>query len=259
MAGSMVGLYWKMALPSAMTDEIVKQYSDVLRVGRVMVNGSEVCWSTSGSTRSQLDAFSVAFCGILRKLPELQDMEDDIISQAAYWFCKAVSINYVLCEVLRVVKQNVGMDCSINTACNAGRGLEYSVDVQSNHVMRVALSWKEKGNIVHYDPELSRKTVKGTLSSLATEFPMPLNSCFCPVYSLQMALRGAFKRRVISNFACISKDMTRMMRRQSGTNVFVDTPLHCQGQLDEDASNTEAPSSITSEISMDSLLSWDDC
>jgi len=76
-------------------------------------------------------------------------------------FCKVVSINYVLCEVLQIVKEKVGKECSINTT---GRGLDYCVEMQPDHIMRVHLTWKEKGNIMHCDPRTAKKQVKGTLS-----------------------------------------------------------------------------------------------
>jgi len=256
MLGKMVA-----AVPQPLAEEILKQYADVLRVGRVKVNGSEVCWATSGSTPSQLEAFSAAFCGALRKLPELQDLEDTVLCQAVYWFCKVVSINYVLCEVLQVVKKKVGKECSINTAGRGGHWLDYCVQVQPNQTMQVHLSWKGKGNIVHYDPELGRKSVQGTISSLVTEFAMPPSPCFSPTYTLHMKSKQSYKQRMISKLARLSKKQDR----QSGICVSVDAPLHYSSAVNFDVISscstdhvTDALSSLTSEVSMDSIFSWDD-
>jgi len=245
------------AVPQPLADEILQQYADVLRVGSVRVNGAEVCWDTSGSTRSQLQAFSMAFCGALRKLPESKSLEDSVLCQAVYWFCKVVSINYVLCEVLDVVKEKVGKECSIKTTGRAGRIImEYGVEVQPDQMMRVHVSWREKGNIVHCDPKTAKKQVKGTLSSLATVFPMPPNPCFIPTYSLDMDVKKSYKQRLISGVAYAVK----RQRHRGGDCVYVDSPLHSTSSGSFEACSTEAPSSpessTTSEISVDSF-SWD--
>jgi len=245
-------------VPQPLAAEILQQYADVLRVGRVIVNGAEVCWSTAGSTASQLKAFSEAFCEALRKLPESQELEDAVLSQAVYWFCKVVSINYVLCEVLQVVKAKVGKECSISTSSRGGRSIvDYCVEVRPDEMMRVHLVWSEKGNIVHCDPITSKKTVKGTLSSLATEFPIRASACYIPSYSLHMKVNKSYKQKMISKVTCVAKGR----RRQSGECVFIETPLHSSSPLSLDAGticSTEAPSCLTSEDSVDSIFSWDD-
>lgn len=252
-----VAVLSRCTVPQPLAEEIVQQYADVLRVGRVMVNGAEVCWDTSGSTRSQLQAFSVAFCGALRKLPESNSLEDSVLCQAVYWFCKVVSINYVLCEVLDVVKEKVGRECSITTTGRAGRiVMEYGVEVQPNQMMRVHVTWTEKGNIIHCDPKTAKKQVKGTLSSLATVFPMPPNPCFIPTYSLDMTVKRSYKEQLISGVVCVAK----RQRRRGGECIYVDSPLHSTSSASFEACSTAAPSSpegsLTSEVSVDSF-SWD--
>jgi hypothetical protein len=246
-------------VPQPLAEEILQRYADVLRVGRVLVNGCEVCWSTSGSTAIQLEAFSAAFCAALRKLPESQGLEDAVLWQAVYWFCKVVSINYVLCEVLHLVKDKVGKDCSIRTSDSRGRSiLDYAVQVQPDHSMCVQLSWREKDNVIYCNPKTAQKKVKGTLSLLKTEFPLPPSPCFTPTYSLSLKVKRSRKSTLISKVACIAKSQ----RRLTGESLFVDSPLHSSSTLNLEAwcaCSTEAPS-LTSDLSVDSMFdddSWD--
>jgi len=250
------------AVPQPLAEEIVQQYADVLRVGRVLVNGSEVCWSTSGSTPSQLEAFSVAFCRALRSLPESQGLEDAVLHQAVYWFCKIVSINYVLCEVLHVIKEKVGKECSIRTSGHGGRSIvDYCVEVQPDHLMRVHLTWKEKGNIIHCDPKTARKKVKGTLSSLETVFPIPPNECFTPTYSLNLNVKKSYKEAIVSKVAWMAKNKKQRQRCREGECIYPDSPLHSSSssflESASTACSTEQPCSLSSEISTDSVYSWD--
>jgi hypothetical protein len=242
-------------VPQPLADEILKQYGDVLRVGILSVNGAEICWSTSGSTRTQLQAFNAAFCSALRQLPESSGLEDAVLSQAVYWFCKAVSINYALYEVLQAVKDKVGKDCSIATSGKAGRTIvDYGVHLQADHSMRVFVSWREKGNIIYCDPRTAKKQVKGTLSSLVTEFPLHPSPCFTPSYSLHMKLKRSYKQKIISKVTSLGKSRRHMA--SAGEQLCLDSPLHSQSSLTlESSCSTEAPSSLTSEVSFDS---WDD-
>lgn len=239
-------------IPQPLAADIVQQYADVLRVGRMRVNGSEVCWSTSGSTPSQLKALSAAFCGTLRKLPESKDLEDGVLCQALYWFCKVVSINYALFEVLHLVNEKVGKECTIRTSGKGGKSIvDYSVEVRADQLMRVKVSWSEKGNIIYCDPRTAKKTVKGTLSSLVTEFPMQPNALFTPTYSLDIQVNTSYKQKLISKIACATTN-----QRGHGSCILLDTPLHSSSSLSLEASltacSTEVPSSLPSEISVDS-------
>mmetsp|Transcript_69906 Transcript_69906/g.158661 ORF Transcript_69906/g.158661 Transcript_69906/m.158661 type:complete len:296 (+) Transcript_69906:53-940(+) len=190
-------------LPLPLAADILWHYADVLRVGRVRVNGKEVLWNTCDSTREQLRGFSTAFIGALRQLPELSGVEDSVLCEAAYWFCKVVSINYAFSEVLELVKQKVGTMCSIRTCGDAGMSLvDYCVEVQPGCLMRVYITWRGKGNIVHCDPATAKKRVRGTLSQLETVFALPPEAGFAPTYRLRLKLKRSRTSRLLSAVAC---------------------------------------------------------
>jgi hypothetical protein len=238
------------ALPQLLFAEISQRYADVLRVGSIKLNGVEVCWSTMGSTDEQLEAFSSAFRHSLRQLPEVYGLEDTTLSQATYWFCKVVSINYALSYVLDAVKAKFGDGCCIRTSDSAGRTLvEYTVEVLPNHTMRVRMGWREKGNIMYCDPRTARKKLKGTLSSLVTDFSLPPDPGFSPTYHLYMKVKRSYKQKLFSK---VSGLMRRSRKSNQDETLVLDSPLHACSKLSMEstscsACSTEAPPSFHSD------------
>lgn len=161
------------SLPPAVAAEILRRYADVLRVGRIRMNGSIVRWQTDSSTENQLHHFCDSFFSRLTELlPDMAASNPDILRFAAYWYCKSVSINYALVEVLLLLKQKVGVLCTIETRGEHGGLVEYLVDVQPGN-LRASLIWNKGDNIVYRNPVTAETRVKGTLSCLMTEFDLP--------------------------------------------------------------------------------------
>lgn len=193
------------ALPAPLAEDVLRRYADVLRVGNLEVNGEVIKWHTETSSDKQLENFCTALYGRLRQLPELDPASDDTLRQAAYWVCKAVSINYALIEVLYLVKRKVGVMCSIETRDDVGGLVSYSIEAKTTASMRIRLNWRGKNNIVHHDPQTAVKTVKGTLSCVETEFALPPSRWFVPSYHLEMKLRQSTASKFFSVVACKSK------------------------------------------------------
>jgi len=189
-------------LPQPLAEEILWQYADVLRVGQLRLNGQEIQWDTSASNHQQLQSFCKAFVGGLRQLVPLASREDTVLCHAVHWFCKVVSINYVLSEVLDLLRQTLGAQCAIRTTGDRGASLvEYSAEVRPDCSMRICVSFKGKGNIICCDPSTGKKQIKGTLSSLETEFPLPPGIGFSPEYHLQMTLKGSRTSQFVQRVA----------------------------------------------------------
>uniref|UniRef100_A0A7S0FDY5 Uncharacterized protein n=1 Tax=Pyrodinium bahamense TaxID=73915 RepID=A0A7S0FDY5_9DINO len=202
------------ALPAPIVQDILKQYADVLRVGRLLVNGSPVTWDTAASTAAQLQGFCVSLHSALRRLPEATGLGDAVLQRAAYWLCKALSINYALAEVLHLLSRRVGALCCIES-CEEGRAgrVDYCAQLSRvhhlggtvpgyGHTLGVSLDWKSRDNIVCRDPATAERTVKGTLSRLETEFPLPPACGFTPKYTLQLQLRRSLASQFISTVSC---------------------------------------------------------
>ncbi|CAK0849408.1 unnamed protein product [Prorocentrum cordatum] len=146
-------------------------------------------------------------------MPELANLSDDVIKRAVYWFCKAVSINYALMEVLLLIKEKVGAMCTIETRDDEGGLVTYSADVSGeppSQVMRVRMAWRSGNNIVYRDPLSSEKKVKGTISCLETEFGLPPPQKFAPAYRLQMKLRKSLAQRFAKKVLLLASSGTEV-------------------------------------------------
>lgn len=195
------------ALPQPVAKEILRRYADVLRVGRFEVNSEIVTWETGTSTELQLRSFCEVLFGKLRCLQELSPLDDEVIRLASYWVCKAVSINYALIEVLLLVQQRVGAMCTIETREERGGALvHYSLEACSSHRLRIKLSWDGKDNIVYRNPMTGEKVIKGTLSSLDTEFALPPPPTFAPAYYLKISFNKSLTSKFVSKVACRTSD-----------------------------------------------------
>jgi hypothetical protein len=174
--------------------EVHQQYADVLRAGKIRLNGEWVIWCTNTSTELQLASFHAAFVAKLNSVTSLITDTDVTLRNVPYLFCKAVSFNYVLIEVLELLKRKTGAACTIETRSSLGDSLvEYSVDFLPENVMQVCVTFNGQGNVVCHDPENAETQVKGTLSCLKAEIPLPPKADFSPVYSLGLSLDGSPK------------------------------------------------------------------
>lgn len=184
--------------------ETLHKYADVLRIGRLLVNGREITWETRASNSMQLQNFCSAFTNALERVPELSNLESALVYQAAHLTCKALSINYAMSEVLQLVGQRIsekrsGCMCSIRTCGDTGKSLvDYVVEILPDNVMRTRVSWRGKGNIISCNMKTAKRKVRGTLFHMETEFPMAVERSFIPTYSLQMDLAPSRRSRLAS-------------------------------------------------------------
>lgn len=239
MAGDDASLDWK--LPSEVSQEIVRRYADVLRVGRIILNGKEMCWDTRTSTEGQLANFClVLWKSLSEAAPRLLQSEPAALRFAPYWICKAVSINYALIEVVLMVKQRVGVLCSVETREDHGPGLvSYNIDLRAGNVLCVSLVWRKVDNIVYCDPLTAKRQIKGTMPSLETRFRLPPVEGFTPAYSFQLRLKKSMTQKLTSS---LTSTITCKMpeRRTMTTEIFsIDEPLRSNFPLE--ASFAERP------------------
>lgn len=251
-------------LPVAIKDEILRRYADVLRVGSVRVSrqggdpggGDVVSWDTDTSTELQLRGFCEAFFGKLRGMPELEGTCDAALGQAVYWYCKAVSINYALIEVLLLVKRKVGTMCTIETRQEGGGKLvEYAVQVRGPPVrgLVVSLIWRGKDNIVYRNPVTCQSEVKGTLSCLETEFGIPPEHGFAPAYNLRMRFKKSLARRFVTHVqgavVCSGFPSEKGKPVFPVERIFIEEPLRTPAfPLDEGPAWPSADSALDSSL-----------
>eukprot|EP00927_Polykrikos_kofoidii_P043943 TRINITY_DN38053_c0_g6_i1.p1 TRINITY_DN38053_c0_g6~~TRINITY_DN38053_c0_g6_i1.p1 ORF type:complete len:315 (+),score=45.96 TRINITY_DN38053_c0_g6_i1:65-1009(+) len=215
-------------LPRRMAEEVLRQYADVLRVGRMRVGSETVSWDTQVSPANQLQSFSSVVTLALQRLPELNCLGDEVLAQSAYLLCKVFSINYALVEVLDFIRQRIGPMCSIKTCGDDGRSLvDYSVEVGSETGrLRAAMTWKLDGNVVQCSTKRPRPKVRGTLSRLETEFPVPPEFGFAPIYQLHSRLPGDSKStlRLLPTLGCLPS-RTHAKKQRPPATITMEAPL----------------------------------
>lgn len=194
-------------LPDHVAKDLLRRYADVLRVGRLTVNSHEVTWSTNASTAGQLRSFCTSLYALLEQLPEAKGLDDVVLRKMPYWLCKALSINYALSEVLHLLSRKVGALCCIEDG--RSEPVDYGVELAKipqdkgcRYILGASLDWRGRDNIVCRDPSTAARSVKGTLSRLSTQFPLPPSRDFAPKYRLQLQLRRSFTSRLLSTVTC---------------------------------------------------------
>mmetsp|Transcript_10252 Transcript_10252/g.23123 ORF Transcript_10252/g.23123 Transcript_10252/m.23123 type:complete len:500 (+) Transcript_10252:73-1572(+) len=212
-------------LPQEVAENLLRRYADVLRVGHLRVGEDVIHWETDCTNEMQMQNFCSSFHSKLQALlPDMAAKAPDVLMLTPFWLCKAVSINYALVEVLLMIKQRVGVMCTIETRDPGGGALvEYGVDVLPENVLQVSLEWRSADNLIHRDPNTAEKKVKGTLSRLVTEFSLPPEEGYAPAYGLELRLRRSLASKFAMRMACGSDRRVHVAEA-----VFVDEPLRAE-------------------------------
>lgn len=174
------------------SDDVLRQYADILRVGRAIVNDEVISWNTQGSAKDQLDALSAAVLPCLRREPELRLLDDVVKRRIVYWFCKAISINYIFMDVLRLIEKRVGVVCTIDCPQGVAKrdvATEYSLKIIPGPFMRASIAWSSNNNVIHRNPSTGKRTSKGSVALLQTKVKLPPEADFVPSYLLRATLK----------------------------------------------------------------------
>jgi len=195
--------------------EILASYADLVRAGQLMFNDVPLTWDTLGSKEQQLRNFGSVFCEKLRQAHASASEEkeevvaEEIIRRAIYWICKATSFNYVIIEVVLMLRKKAGGVSTIQTRNEQGRMVDYFADLLPGPRLqiRAGLRWSWEGNILAVRPDNDEKCVKGTLVSLTTTFDCPPELGWAPVYEVELKL----KRPLAERLAC---ELSAVLHRQ---------------------------------------------
>jgi hypothetical protein len=201
-----------------MLNELMQSYADVIRTGHLKVNGRAVSWVTDGSPKQQLQNFSAVFGSQLRSSPELAILTDTQVWHVLFLYCKAVSANYALVDVLGKLQDLFGCSCCVHTHTNDAVSLHYGLDIVRQGgapVLRPWLRWTERDNIVGDtlscgSTDSSSPRVLGTLKRVDTEFSPFLKPDYVPSYTLQLrVVRSSSGRRLLQLAArnCVTQLM----------------------------------------------------
>jgi len=210
-------------LPSEVRQEILTSYADILRVGRAVINGREVRWDTTVAAEDKLKGCAGAFCSALQDAAGLATCDESFFHKAFFYFCKAVSINYGLADVLKLITKKFGATCSIKT-CGAGALVTYGADIMDAHSMQVHINFCGQDNIIYISPRSGKSKVRGTLMSVATDIQLPVLSGSTPEYRVELRKKGSKTSELVSVFR------RRVMRRKprAAKTIFPADPLAFQ-------------------------------
>jgi len=181
--------------------ELIREYADVLRVGRLLVNGTAITWQIGGSMEEQLQRLCAALIPALRRAPHSARLSDAMMQKSVYWLCKSLSINYILMEVLQTIRQRVGVLCTIEGSQDSA-GADFSLEIAPGPIFRVALAWRGSDNIVYRDPQSAERRVKGTIRRLETEFPVPPDPGVAPTYTVHLEIKRSMASKLFSSMSC---------------------------------------------------------
>jgi len=166
-------------------------YVDIARVGKLLLNGSLLAWDVTGCIEADIDSFCRAFKEQLKRLLPKDSMDDQTCSNILLLSCKALSANYVLADLMTLLKQLLEVQensfISLSTRSCEDVMVNYFVDVLPGcKRIRAGIRWPWTDNIEELTPD-GLKVVKGTLSSLQTEFDCLPALGFKPVYEIRLS------------------------------------------------------------------------
>lgn len=230
------------SLPPPVVTDILRNHRDLLRVGCATLGGRRVSWITGAEVTDaeQFEDFLEAFIAGLRQEPEVRALSSAVLARVALWFCKAVSINYVLADVLRLLEETVGVCCSIETCEPGGRGplVEYRADIEPGPQLRVSLVWDGRDNLVYRKAGSKRREVKGTVRHIETKFSVPPVPGASPDYSLNVSFTKAAHKSMPAGVRkhVASKQSSDSQRR---LQLTASSPLEDADVRAEDEARTE--------------------
>jgi len=171
-------------------------YVDIARVGKLLLNGSLLAWNVTGCIEADIDSFCFSFKDQLKRLLPEDCMDDQTCSNIVFLSCKALSANYVLADLMTLLKQLLEVQensfASLSTRSCEDVMVDYFVDVLPGcKRIRAGIRWPWTENIVELTPD-GLKVVRGTLSSLQTEFDCLPALGYKPVYEIHLSHKRSF-------------------------------------------------------------------
>eukprot|EP00450_Noctiluca_scintillans_P001723 CAMPEP_0194488530 /NCGR_PEP_ID=MMETSP0253-20130528/8419_1 /TAXON_ID=2966 /ORGANISM="Noctiluca scintillans" /LENGTH=348 /DNA_ID=CAMNT_0039328905 /DNA_START=74 /DNA_END=1120 /DNA_ORIENTATION=- len=177
------------ALPSAIASAILASYADIVRVGKLDLNGEELTWDTHGTTEQQLNRLASRLFDELRNHSASAQARDVDLHQAIFYICKSVSFNYALFSFMLQLYETTGYMSTIETTDREGLLVNFDIDATQWPQVSTSILWRRGDNILQVDPALGTRVVRGSLSMLSTEFSVPPPPNFIPQYDAKMSIK----------------------------------------------------------------------
>eukprot|EP00929_Paragymnodinium_shiwhaense_P020369 TRINITY_DN13602_c0_g1_i4.p1 TRINITY_DN13602_c0_g1~~TRINITY_DN13602_c0_g1_i4.p1 ORF type:complete len:380 (+),score=101.33 TRINITY_DN13602_c0_g1_i4:75-1214(+) len=177
--------------PPEASRAISQKYADILRVGRMKLNNEIIEWP--GSVDEKIQEFQTAWVAGVKANLMTKSFDDISLLRFGYLYCKLVSINFVIADVMAVLQKKTGVMCSVETVDpKSGAHLaEFGASIVPGPQLKAWVAWPGQDNIIHRDPKKGQRVVKGTLSRLETRVKLPIEPGVVPDYTLKMMLKKA--------------------------------------------------------------------
>lgn len=150
-----------------------KHFLDVIRIGKLLLNGLLITWESSNGREQDLCCFFNAIMPPMRTLVD-SDVTDATLAEMIAFAFKAISTDFILKDMHDKVKQLLSMEQTdmLNVSMEndkEGLTVDYFLNV-SHHCesMYLGIRWTWNGNILEITPDCER-IVRGTVSSIHTE------------------------------------------------------------------------------------------
>lgn len=165
---------------SAFFQSCLAQYSDVLRPGRMTLNGVWLEWDppSRGSIEHSLVSFADALCSS-GKVPK--DWVADV-DELTYCILKSLSFQFALMDVLEALKEEFRLVLCPTIPTS---GMQYAVALSEVECLSQVL-WPADSKIFTADPDSDIKRYYATIAALRTSFAFPAKPGVPQKYRVEM-------------------------------------------------------------------------
>ena len=169
-------------MDAGLREEVLKKYSDMLRVGELWLNDGLLKWSSTSEVAPEI-ALDELYRVFERSVGDTPSVNAGVL---LYLVCKSTSMDYILLHVLQFLREHIQSDMVPTITGSFG----YHVGVAKTSC-RVELRFSDRDNLVVIG--LDEREVVGTFKAAQTSFSLPpLEEKNSAVYYLDMELASTW-------------------------------------------------------------------
>lgn len=183
---------------SAFLNACLAEHGDILRAGRLRVNGEVLEWAPTSqvspeeSLQSLVDAFE--------QTPEIPSGWHGQLDELVYCVMKSLSFQFALMDVLTTLRSHFKLSAMPSIASD---GMQYAINVSCAGCDACVL-WPKRASIFTVDPETGKRQLYGAIGSVRTDFQFPPFPGAVQAYQIEMRVpkwcigpfRLSFQKRV---------------------------------------------------------------
>lgn len=196
---------------SAVLQACLSQYGDILRAGRMTVNGSAVEWKPTSCVDPMTSLISLRTA--MEECPDLPGDWSPDVDELLYCIMKSLSFQFALMDVLEALQAEFGL-ATLPTI--PSEGLRYAVQL-SETACEAQVLWPRKAKIFTVDMDTGERATYASIESVCTAFEFPVASDSTQAYRVGMRvpqrLLGVFQTKVAKRITLLTD--SPLLRRTS--------------------------------------------